>query len=202
MTRKPVAKPNPQGKGLTPAVGFLLQSSAGVRLPDLQEESPLRIVEDYLSSLFVISCDFRFMPVKNRVYYIYANKEKIILSMIAPEEGGSGVFEEHMGQCFLKPDLSWSLTLHAVAAEHISCAPLLANEGGADSGIAEARFAQLLENLIEKKTGRRDRRLGYYQNVLNYALGKSVTLRARRLLEALPQVSEKYQRLLPGLADL
>ena len=206
MTSKPDGKPNPQGKGLTPALGFLLESSAGVRLPDLKDESPEGIVEDYLSSLLVLSCQFRFMPVRNTVYYLYSNHGKILLSMVSPEEGGEAIYEEYFGECLFKGDLTWSLKLHKKAGNRLSLDALFSGSdgdfGGRDVAGGAGRFEWLLRKLIENRVGRRDRRLGYYQNVLNYALGKSGTLRARRLLEALPQMNRKYQRLLPGLADL
>lgn len=205
MTRRPDSRPNPQGKGLTLAVGFLLESSTGVRLPDLKDESPERIVEDYLSSLLVLSCEFRFMPVKNTVYYIYSNKGKVLLSMVSPREGGVRIYDEYLGACLLKGDLSWSLRLEKEAETRFSFVALLSGiEGDGDgrNAVEGERFEWLLHNLVENKTGKRNRRLGYYQNVLNYGLGKSVRLRTKRLLEAEPQMSERYQRLLPRLNRL
>lgn len=111
MTQRPEKISNPQGKGLTPAVGYLVESSEGMRLPDVKDDSPSRIVEDYLSSLFVLSCDFRFRPVRNTVYHIYSHQGKAVLSLVSPEEGGTRIYDEPLGECCLKNDFSWSLVL-------------------------------------------------------------------------------------------
>lgn len=173
----PLKNPNPQGKGLSPAVGYLTETTAAIALPALEDDSSDSVVEDYLCSLLVLSCSFSFRPVADRDYFMYFHDSRLVLSLIAPDEGGMDVYDEYWAVCRLKKDFCWSVQL-------------------CSEGLKERLTNSFSENVPEKERldffvggirrgeiGRYDKTLGYYQNVLNYALGKSIGLRCKRLLE-------------------
>ncbi len=60
--------PNPQGKGVNPRLDLLAEAAGAIRLPAVREESAARLVEDYLASLVVLSCEFKFRPVRGGRY--------------------------------------------------------------------------------------------------------------------------------------
>lgn len=167
-------KPNPQGKGQDTGISLLVEQSASIGLPDIREDSEEKIVQDFLSSLFVVSCDFKFNPVRGREYYIYSHNNRMLLSLVSPTEGGVQIYEKYMGKCYLKKDFTWSLLLEQ--ENHLT----LSSD---HKGLAAADSLSSIDELMKKSArGRYDYSLGYYQNVLNFILGKSVKLRSDRLL--------------------
>ena len=171
-------EPNPQGKGQSPVLGYLVETSATLDLPAAREDSRERIVGDYLASLLVISCEFKFRPVRGVSYSIYSQNGRLLLSLISAEEGGAEIFEEHLGCCRLKNDFTWEVTLDAAADR------VLRFDTEAGSAVqGSQRFGGVISEIHAGRVGRYDSRLGYYQNVLSFALAKSIALRGERLLE-------------------
>lgn len=169
--------PNPQGKGLTPTLAFLVKSGEDMCLPPLEEDSPERVVEEYLSSLLVLSCSFSFRPVPGRDYYLYHHNRRLILSLVAPDEGGTGIYEEYWGVCALQPDLTWTVQY---GDEELKSRVV---NSSLDKVPDDERLSHLLTGVEEGEVGGYRSHLGYYQRVLHFGLGKSIGLRSRRLLE-------------------
>lgn len=169
-------KPNPQGKGLNPTVGYLTETRAAIALPALENDSSDRVVEDYLSSLLVLSCSFSFRPVAGRDYFMYLHDSRMVLSLISPDEGGRDIYDEYWAVCSLKKDFCWSVQL---SSDDIKTR--LTSRFSAEVP-EEERLDSILRGVQRGEIGRYDKTLGYYQNVLNYALGKSIGLRSKRLL--------------------
>ena len=166
-------KPNPQGKGQNPGISLLVERSASIGLPDVNKDSEEKIVRDYLSSLFVISCDFKFNPVRGREYYIYSHNSRMLLSLVSPNEGGEKIYHKYLGRCFMRDDFTWALLL--VEKNLFNMSSEYKDQAGVNSGDKR-------EELISRSgNGGYNTSLGYYQNVLNFILGKSVKLRGDRL---------------------
>ncbi|WP_163338222.1 hypothetical protein [Desulfopila sp. IMCC35008] len=189
----PAKNPNPQGKGLSSAVGLLTETVAAMAVPPLEDDSCDRIVEDYLCSLLVLSCSFSFRPVADREYFIYFHDSRLLLSLISPAEGGMDIYDEYWAACRLKNDFCWSVQLSSEDLKE-----RLTNSFPANVPEKE-RLEYFFSGVQRGEIGRYDKKLGYYQNVLNYALGKSIGLRSKRLLE-LEESSTGHtnKRKLPG----
>lgn len=172
----PEKNPNPQGKGLSPTVGYLTETAAAMALPALEDDSADRVVEDYLSSLLVLSCSFSFRPVADRDYFIYFHDSRLVLSLVSPDEGGADIYDEYWAVCRLNKYYCWSVQLSSEDLKE-----RLTNSFSADVP-AEERLEYFLSAVQRGEIGTYDSTLGYYQNVLNYALGKSIGLRSGRLL--------------------
>ena len=173
MSEKKDKTPNPQGKGQNDAISFLVERSASIGLPDIGDDSEEKVVRDYLSSLFVISCDFKFNPVRGREYYIYSHNSRMLLSLVSPNEGGEKIYHKYLGRCLLRNDFTWALLLEE--KNTFNLASPCGDQGDVSPG-------GNIEELM-KRSGKRtyNKSLGYYQNVLNFILAKSVQLRGDRL---------------------
>lgn len=186
LRMKKSSGPNPQGKGLSPSLGFLVESVRELSLPVPAEDSVSRLVEDYLNSSFVLSCDFRFRPVRGRRYYIYSHHSTTLLSLIGPREGGERIYENYLGRCHLTDDFSWSVAWASNSPSMVN----LHTDIVCESDISEPDMddvemvTAILETILAGKVGRRDKRLGYYQNGLNYVLGRNLYSRSRGLIES------------------
>ena len=173
MDVKQERRPNPQGKGQSTGIGFLVETSASIDLPDISDDSEHKILRDVLSSLFVISCDFKFSPVRGREYYIYSQNGRMLLSLVCPAEGGEEIYEQYLGRCWLRDDFTWAL-LFEKKGRH---APSYASSEQDEIDT----LGKVKEMVKRGEFGSYDRSLGYYQNVLKFVLGKSVDLRRASL---------------------
>lgn len=175
--------PNPQGKGSSSTLSFLQKSREEAVLPDIRDDSLARVIEDYLNTLFVLSCEFKFKPVPRSIYYAYSRKERFVLSLVGPDEGGEEIYDEFLGECWLNPDMSWSITaIRPEGLEFIFAPELIANLGEAAGTTAAAgRLQSLLDSLRDAGSWRFDSRLGYYQNAMLYLAQKALRTRCRRL---------------------
>lgn len=177
-------RPNPQGKGQCTTLGLMQAMECGVRLPAPQDDGYRQLVEDLIGSLLVLSCEFRFRPVKGMDYHIYLHKGRLQLSLVGPQEGGAVLFDRYLGGCRLQEDYTW----------HVECLdpqglPLILHDSPLlDTGelqsqlLAQGDYDQVLRHLLSTEIGTFRRELGYYQNVLNHILGKTIALRGERLL--------------------
>ena len=107
--------PNPQGKGLVPVMDSLAASRARINVPAKHID---QISSELFTSLFVLHSRFQFKPVVAKKYYLYRRADNSFhLSMINPDEWGGTRFGQFIGECVLQPDISWTLTLDAGAAQ-------------------------------------------------------------------------------------
>lgn len=106
---------NPQGKGLVP----ILDAWQSTQPQRVEAKSARRILGDYFTSLLVLSAEFSFKPCLGVTYYLYwcgaqpANGSGWKLSLIAPQEWGEHSPGVCLGQCELRTDMTWELTLIA-----------------------------------------------------------------------------------------
>ena len=106
---------NPQGKGSLPVLAAL----SGVRrqLAHVPPKQIDQVTAELFTSLFVLESDFRFRPVPGRSYFLYEKDDRFALSLIGPDEWGptqSG--GRYIGECVLREDMTWTLSLSVAAA--------------------------------------------------------------------------------------
>jgi len=178
---------NPQGKGLCTTLGLLQEVQASCLMPDIGEDGPARIVEDYLSTLLVVSSEFKFKPVPGVRYSLYFKNGRLMLSLITPEEGGRELYDEPVAHCILKKDLSWTVTgIEGTGLDRVmeagNQAELTYSGKETRRNMEGLRF--LLKEIQSSVDFRCDGRLGYYQNVMLFLVQKALRYRLNRLLES------------------
>lgn len=193
---------NPQGKGLSKTLDLLLEVQSSSSLPDASDDGLARIVEDYIATLLIVSCEFKFKPVAGVEYSLYFTNNRLLLSLITPEEGGSRLFDEFVGRCSLKRDLSWSV--HGVNPERLSLIfdPELLVElekSQHKQNLDIGRLRSLLQEISNSENWRFDSRLGYYQNVLLFLVQKTLRQRLNRLRESGSQLGTEERNMLLSL---
>lgn len=98
--------PNPQGKGLVPALEDLHHFH-----PTLSRAlSPLQFLRDYCLSSLVLAAHFRFRPVVDRTYFLYSRDSDWMLSLVSPDEWGTSPPGAFVAQCTLREDMTWAVT--------------------------------------------------------------------------------------------
>lgn len=193
---------NPQGKGVSNTLGLLQQVQASSALPDVNDDGLARIVEDYLSSLLIVSCEFKFKPVPGVSYYLYLKKGRLLLSLISPEEGGDRLFDGHVGSCLLKKDLSWSVTgIRTEPLRWFFDPDLLAEleYSAIEQHCDLARLHTLLRDIKDSANWHFECRLGYYQNVMLFLVQKTLRYRLKRLRESGAHLGTEERKLLLSL---
>lgn len=100
--------PNPQGKGLTPVLEHLQQTTNTLSVP---AKDIHRISSELFTSLFVLNSQIRFKPVCGQCYWLYRTDDTYRLSLIAPEQWTSARYGRYIGVCQLQNDLTWTLEL-------------------------------------------------------------------------------------------
>ncbi len=174
--------PNPQGKGTCQTLGILSQAQETLQLPSVHRDSLKRIATDYLHSLVVLSCEFKFKPVPGKTYYMYSHKERLVLSLVSPEDGNTRIYDAYIGEASLKSDFSWSLS--GVEPENIPFVFQLNTQFEAqirDSAPEHQSIRSVLLELNARKQWKFRSDIGYYQNVMNFMLQKVLHLRLKRL---------------------
>lgn len=191
-----IINPNPQGKGANPILGFLVRDDADIHLPDIQEDSVDRIINDYLSSLFVLSCDFKFKPVPGNHYFIYSHKGSLLISLIEPDRGGEHIFDAFVGECFFRKDLTWAVS--GLQENSFSVAFSQTGECGVKTidKTATAQLRSILNNIQEIQEWRFNTHLGFYQNAMSYLVLKSLYYRCIRLKDNAVALSEAERLLI------
>jgi hypothetical protein len=101
------AKPNPQGKGVVP----ILRDWATMQTGTLCAKSPADFLRDYCISSMVLSATFRFKPVVDKTYFLYATEQGLSLSMIAPHEWEQYDPEHFLANCRLRTDMTWAMDI-------------------------------------------------------------------------------------------
>lgn len=188
--------PNPQGKGTCHTLGVLAQAGEALQLPATHTDSLKRIVSDYLHSLLVLSCTFKFKPVVGKRYHIYSHNRMLVLSLVAPADGRKMIYDKYIGGACLKSDFSWSLD--HVNAENI---PLIfqlktVGEPGYSESIQEDSLLAVLREISSKQAWKFNNDVGYYQNVMNFMLQKVLRLRLKRLIRSDHLLSAQERSLL------
>jgi len=115
-------RPNPQGKGLVPVLDSLTESRATIPVPPKQID---QISSELFTSLFVLHSRFQFKPVVGNSYYLYWRNNDFHLSLITPKEWGDSGYGQFVGECVLHEDVTWTLTLHASAAQNVEIMQLI-----------------------------------------------------------------------------
>lgn len=109
-------RPNPQGKGLVPA----LQAWNDTRPVKVRSPRPAQsLLADFCASSLVLAARFDFRPVAGNSYHLYKCGADWRLSLIAPQEWGARQPGIHVARCDLRQDMTWSL----VAAENLAESP-------------------------------------------------------------------------------
>lgn len=184
--------PNPQGKGISQSIGFLQELETGLSILPLKDDSRERIVEDYISSLVALSCSFKFKPVVGKKYYMYLMNKKWMLSLVAPEQGGSTIFEKFLAFCRLREDTTWELKFvngHELGVSLFEDEICILKDNKLDwkNGISPDNLRKFFS---KSGLGRYRKDLGYYQNALNFTLGKVIAFRTERILE----IADKFEK--------
>ena len=171
------AKPNPQGKGLVP----VLQDWSGLQTGVLGPKSPADFIRDYCISSLILSANFRFKPVVEKPYFLYANEHKMSLSLIAPHEWGQYQPGEFLGTCQLRRDMTWAIDLSELE-EH---SPALA--------IAREFVREFIVTFSKQDSIRRN--LPFYVKELPYYRGRLATALASSLQRSLPEAGDDAKAL-------
>ncbi|MGR9117523.1 MAG: DUF2452 domain-containing protein [Gammaproteobacteria bacterium] len=100
--------PNPQGKGLTPALENLAHYRKALSVP---AKDILQIANELFTSLFILNSQIKFKPVTGKTYWLYRKDGGYRLSLIAPEQWSSSQYGRYFGACELQTDLTWTLQL-------------------------------------------------------------------------------------------
>ena len=197
MARNPHKNPNPQGKGLVP----VLSDWQATRVATVRAKSPVELLLDWFVSTLVLSAEFRFRPVVGQQYYLYRCPEKWSLSLVAPQEWRERAPGYCLGECALRPDMTWDFAAReeGLAEPEVKAALAAVLEDFTQSLASEADVATLLPGY--------QRQLPYYQRMLATGLGASLRRSASltRVLDApaadlLAVASETLPRRLDGTA--
>lgn len=193
---------NPQGKGLSTTLGLLQNVQSSSALPDIRDDGLVRIAEDYLATLLVVSCEFKFRPVPGVEYSLYLKDNRLVLSLINLEEGGRQLYDELVGTCNLKRDLSWSIT----GTKPERCIGLFDSELFAgiralpeEQNREVTRLRSLLKRITNSENWHFDGRLGYYQNVMLFLAQKTLRYRLTRLRDCEIHLEREERKLLASL---
>ena len=171
MTRNPHKNPNPQGKGTVP----VLADWAATRPQATADKSPAVLLLDWFVSAIVLSAKFQFRPALGQRYFLYLGEDSWQLSLIGPHEWGNRAPGDFLGECALRPDMTWQIE---------------PDEAGLQEPVIRERLAELAGSFTEslKEDGslremlpgyRRD--LPYYQRMLATGLGSSLQASAEHL---------------------
>ncbi len=80
------------------------------------------------------------------------------------------MYHKYLGSCYLKGDFTWALLLNEN------------NSSGICRFLPDQVEPDTVEELIKRgEVGRYNSSLGYFQNVLNFGLGRGIRLRRNRL---------------------
>lgn len=173
--------PNPQGKGLVPVLAGLAACRPRVAVPPKHID---QVSRELFTSLFVLESAFGFRPVVGRAYWLYRVGERFRLSLVSPAEWGAGdPFGQPIGECVLRPDLTWTLALDESAAGDAAVLALI-----------EARRERLAERLVtaerlEQALPVFEERLPFQQRALAAGLAHSL----RRSMEQAGIAALDYQ---------
>lgn len=105
---------NPQGKGHLPVLAALSESRR--QLAHVPPKHIEQVESELFTSLFVLESDFRFQPVPGRRYWLYEKGSRYRLSLIGPDEWGEALSGRYIGECVLRSDMTWTLSLSEGAA--------------------------------------------------------------------------------------
>ena len=159
--------PNPQGKGLVPVLRDLARSRPASPPPPKQID---QIAGELFTSLFVLSSEFAFRPVVGRSYWLYRIDGKFKLLLLAPDDWSAGHPGRFIGECVLREDVTWTLTLDGEAARDASLLRRLEDERRRLQGSLEE--AHSLEEAMPVYVAS----LPFYRRLLAYGLGGSLRL--------------------------
>ncbi|MEJ2762354.1 MAG: DUF2452 domain-containing protein, partial [Gammaproteobacteria bacterium] len=109
--------PNPQGKGLAPLLRDLARARTASPPPPKQID---QITGELFTSLFVLNSEFAFRPVMGRSYWLYCIDGKFKLMLLAPDDWSAGHPGRFIGECVLREDVTWTLTLDGEASRDAS----------------------------------------------------------------------------------
>ena len=171
--------PNPQGKGVVP----VLRDWATMQRCAPAAKAPAVFLRDYCMSSLVLAARFRFKPVPGKAYFLYVMDNDWMLSLIAPHEWGERGPEAFLGECRLRPDMTWEIDTSECGEGDVAA---LAKAQKFIEGFVETLAAQdaIVEHLPFYVAG-----LPYYQRLLATALAAS-------LQRSLPGSGEQMQSLL------
>jgi hypothetical protein len=176
-----VKNPNPQGKGMVP----VLRDWATMQPSVLTPKSPADFLRDYCISSLVLAAQFRFKPVLGKTYFLYARERDWNLSLVAPGEWGQRQPGECLGECRLRPDMTWEIDTSGAYA---------LNEA------ALRRARKFVEAFVESVSGSDGiaANLPFYISSLPYYQRLLATALASSLQSSMPEKSEDVDALLAG----
>lgn len=157
--------PNPQGKGLSPALEGLSQSRPGIVVPPKQID---QISSELFTSLFVLKSKFQFRPVAGKSYWLYRIEDEFKLLMTPPDQWSSGHPGQFIGECVLQEDITWTVTLDDEAAKDEELISMIEEE--------RQRLEQSLEQAdnVEQAMPTYIASMPFYGRLLAYGLGSSL----------------------------
>jgi hypothetical protein len=156
--------PNPQGKGIVP----VLRDWATMNPSTAGSKSATIFLRDYCLSSLVLAAKFRFKPVLGKSYFLYARGHDWMLSLIAPHEWGQREYGAFLGECCLRPDMTWEIqTAGDCAADELALEK------------AQNFVREFVDTLVEQDTIVEHlpfyvSELPYYQRLLSTALASSL----------------------------
>jgi hypothetical protein len=159
-----VKNPNPQGKGMVPVLRDWATMQPSVVVP----KSPAAFLRDYCISSLVLAAQFGFKPVVGKTYFLYAREQDWNLSLISPSEWGQQAPGECLGECRLRPDMTWAIDTSGLYSTSLA---------------ALARARNFVEAFVETVSGQDEiaanlpfyaSNLPYYQRLLGTALASSL----------------------------
>lgn len=163
---------NPQGKGHLPVLAAL--SEASRQLAHVPPKRIEQVEAELFTSLFVLESDFRFRPVPGRRYWLYEKGDRFQLSLIGPDEWGEALPGRYVGECVLRSDMTWTLSLsEAAAADEAFLAFVEERRRRFERALEQART---LEDLLPHYRGS----LPFNQRACAFALAHSLGLSMRK----------------------
>ena len=182
--------PNPQGKGLVPALEALMACQP----VQICAKQPRHLLADYLTSLLVLSAEFSFRIVPGQTYYLYLKDDVWKLSLIAPEQWRSERRGHAIGACELQQDMTWRLEPHSGLAHTPKALQMLAD--------FHTGFLELIgqSGTLEESLPTYAAHLPFYRRAL--ATGLATSLRRSITLSGLSDRSDWADRAVPTLLEL
>lgn len=157
--------PNPQGKGQVMVMADLHKAQIGV---PIRQKSLTQISNEWFTSLFVLSSECRFEAVPDQMYHLYRMDGRYRLLMLGPEDWAAGQPGDHLAQCRLHRDLTWSLELSEAALQDEALLK--------EIEIQKCTFERDLQesDSLEEALPYFVESMDYHQRVLAYGLAKSL----------------------------
>ena len=155
---------NPEGKGLSEFLRDRIQSSPR----NVVAKPRRRLLNEFFSSMLVLSAEFKFRPVVGSTYYLYCGVEAWSLSLIRPIEWSSEKRRDFVASCVLQADMTWAISPSERISENSRVTDEIGEFYDAFAGMLDTDSS--LEEILPFYVGR----LPYYQRMYASALSRSL----------------------------